>query len=137
MRMGGSGSSRSLASQSASAKRANLLAKLAEAEVHPSEVAQLVMHFLVTEGFVDAAKALASETSAERTLCLLCVLFTPSASVPMFSWLVCNAAGVDLATVSDRMSIRRNVHAGNIAEAMEQTDTLHPEVCILLVLIAL
>lgn len=37
-------------------------------------------------------------------------------------------AGVDFATVSDRMAIRRAVHAGRIAEAMEQADAMDPEV---------
>lgn len=62
----------------------------------------LVMNFFVTEGYAEAARCFARETSAEP--------------------------GVDLDSLQDRVSIRRAVHSGQIDDAIDKTNDLNSEI---------
>lgn len=62
----------------------------------------LVMNYLVTEGYVDAAAAFQQETGT--------------------------APGVQLGSITDRMAIRRAVQAGDVVAAVERVNDLNPEV---------
>ena len=67
-----------------------------------SDLNQLVMNYLVIEGYKDAAEKFSNE-----------------ANVP---------AQVDLASIQDRMDIRNAVQTGRIREAIERVNDLDPEV---------
>lgn len=62
----------------------------------------LVMNYLVTEGYVEAAEQFQQESGT--------------------------APGVDLATITDRMVIRQAVQGGQIEEAIDKVNDLNPEI---------
>lgn len=105
---------------------------------------RLVMNFLVTEGYVDAAEKFRMESGTERIL-----LASPN-SFPVF-WMFLNVfvdgritcnygsfhihatpyrckADIDLATITDRMAVKKAVQSGNVEDAIEKVNDLNPEV---------
>ena len=75
---------------------------LSGAKLSKADMDRLIMNFLVTEGYVDAARALQRETGTDP--------------------------GVDLAAIRDRMEIRRAVQSGDIEAAIERVNDLNPEI---------
>jgi hypothetical protein len=59
------------------------------------------MNFLVTEGYVDAARAFEEDSGT--------------------------APGVDLSSITDRMEIRKAVHSGDVDAAIERVNDINPE----------
>ncbi|GAB4821825.1 hypothetical protein N2152v2_008871 [Parachlorella kessleri] len=76
--------------------------KLAAVKVKKEDMNRLVMNFLVTEGYVDAARAFESESGT--------------------------SPGLDLGAITDRMEIRKAVQSGEVEEAIERTNDLDPEI---------
>ncbi len=77
-------------------------ARLAAVDVPKADMNRLIMNFLVTEGYVEAARAFEQESG------------TPP--------------GVELGAITDRMEIRKAVHSGNVEQAIERVNDLNPEV---------
>ncbi|XP_071935015.1 protein GID8 homolog isoform X5 [Coffea arabica] len=63
---------------------------------------KLVMNFLVTEGYVDAAEKFRKESGTEPD--------------------------IDLATITDRMAVKKAVQCGNVEDAIEKVNDLNPEI---------
>ncbi|XP_047972551.1 protein GID8 homolog isoform X3 [Salvia hispanica] len=63
---------------------------------------KLVMNFLVTEGFVEVAEIFQIETGTEPDM--------------------------DLATITDRMAVKKAVQSGNVEDAIEKVNDLNPEI---------
>ncbi|KAL3157721.1 Glucose-induced degradation complex subunit [Trebouxia sp. C0010 RCD-2024] len=76
--------------------------KLAAVKVYKEDMNKLVMDFLVTEGYVDAADIFQKESNTKP--------------------------GVDLAAITDRMEIRKAVQSGDIQQAIERVNDLNPEI---------
>ncbi|KAK9831983.1 hypothetical protein WJX81_005914 [Elliptochloris bilobata] len=76
--------------------------KLDAVKIQKEDTNKLIMNFLVTEGYVEAAHTFELESG------------TPP--------------GVDLGAISDRMEIRRAVQRGNVEEAIERVNDLNPEI---------
>ncbi|KAI3436058.1 hypothetical protein D9Q98_002117 [Chlorella vulgaris] len=76
--------------------------KLREVRVAKEDMNRVVMNFLVTEGYVDAARVFERES---RT-----------------------APGVDLEQITDRMEIRKAVQSGDVEQAIERVNDLDPEI---------
>lgn len=77
-------------------------AKLAQVKVSKEDMNKLVMNFLVTEGYVEAAETFTKESGTE--------------------------AGMDVSDIHERMDIRRAVQSGMIEEAIEKVNDLNPEI---------
>ncbi|KAF8071073.1 GID8 [Scenedesmus sp. PABB004] len=77
-------------------------AKLAAVKVAKEDMNRLVMNFLVTEGYVDAARTFEQESG------------TPP--------------GVELGSITDRMEIRKAVQSGQVEEAISRVNDLNPEI---------
>ncbi|EIE21641.1 hypothetical protein COCSUDRAFT_33734 [Coccomyxa subellipsoidea C-169] len=76
--------------------------KIAAVKIRKEDMNRLVMNFLVTEGYVEAAHTFEKESG------------TPP--------------GVDLGAITDRMEIRKAVQSGNVEEAIERVNDLNPEI---------
>nr|AAP46639.1 PG4 [Hordeum vulgare] len=76
--------------------------KLRDAKIRKEDMNRLVMNFLVTEGLVDAAHRFRLESGTQRE--------------------------IDLATITDRMEVKKAVQSGNIQEAVERINDLNPTV---------
>ncbi len=76
--------------------------RLAQVAVSKDDMNRLVMDFLVTEGYVDAARAFQGESGA--------------------------APGVDLGEIAGRMEIRAAVQGGRVEDAIDKVNDLDPEV---------
>ncbi|XP_041024797.1 protein GID8 homolog isoform X1 [Juglans microcarpa x Juglans regia] len=76
--------------------------KLNDVKIRKEDVNKLVMNFLVTEGFVDAAEKFRIESGT--------------------------APDIDLATITDRMAVKKAVQCGNVEDAIEKVNDLNPEV---------
>lgn len=76
--------------------------KLSSVRVAKEDMNRLVMNFLVTEGYVDAARMFEKESGTEP--------------------------GVELSAITDRMEIRKAVQSGNVEEAIEKVNDLNPEI---------
>lgn len=74
--------------------------KLAAVKVHKEDMNRLVMNFLVTEGYADAARVFAQESGTD-----------PSC---------------DLGHITDRMRIRQAVQSGHVEEAVERVNDVDP-----------
>ncbi|KAI5396626.1 Glucose-induced degradation complex subunit [Lathyrus oleraceus] len=61
---------------------------------------KLVMNFLVTKGFVEAAEKFRKESGTEPD--------------------------IDLATTTDRMAVKKAVQSGNVEDAIEKVNDLNP-----------
>lgn len=108
---------------------------------------KLVMNFLVTEGYVEAAERFQLESGTERIHLIISELifvrlftylfFTDSSLttqqqnqqiliLPGFPyWKI---ADIDLATITDRMAVKKAVQSGNVEDAIEKVNDLNPEV---------
>eukprot|EP00959_Pyramimonas_sp_CCMP1952_P181467 3794361-Pyramimonas_sp.AAC.1 len=80
---------------------------------------KLVMNFLVTEGYVEAAEIFQKESGTSRET-LSTALLT---SIQRTPW-----PGVDLESIADRTAIRKAVQSGNVEDAIERVNDLNPEV---------
>ncbi|KAG8365488.1 hypothetical protein BUALT_Bualt18G0110000 [Buddleja alternifolia] len=76
--------------------------KLNDVKVRKEDTNQLVMNFLVTEGYVDAAEKFRAESGTEPD--------------------------IDLATITDRMAVKKAVQCGNVEDAIEKVNDLNPEI---------
>ncbi|XP_023001740.1 protein GID8 homolog isoform X2 [Cucurbita maxima] len=75
--------------------------KLNDVRIRKEDMNKLVMNFLVTEGYVDAAEKFRIESGAEQ---------------------------IDLATITDRMAVKKAVQCGNVEDAIEKVNDLNPEI---------
>jgi hypothetical protein len=107
--------------------------RLGRANISKAMLDQLVMDYLVIEGHKEAAASFMAETGtsgarafrrAPRTHAHALRALGPPAASPRA------AAGVDLETVGQRMSIRAAVEAGDLARAVERTNELNPQVLV-------
>ncbi|EFJ33948.1 hypothetical protein SELMODRAFT_437992 [Selaginella moellendorffii] len=76
--------------------------KLAEVKIRKEDMNKLVMNFLVTEGYVDAAEKFQHESGTSPE--------------------------VDLGSITDRMAVRKAVQCGNVEDAIEKVNDLNPEI---------
>lgn len=76
--------------------------KLNDVKIRKEDMNKLVMNFLVTEGYVEAAERFHIESGTEPE--------------------------IDLATITDRMAVRRAVQSGNVQDAIEKVNDLNPEI---------
>ncbi|KAF5474339.1 hypothetical protein F2P56_006247 [Juglans regia] len=76
--------------------------KLNDVKIRKEDVNKLVMNFLVTEGFGDAAEKFRCESGT--------------------------APDIDLATITDRMAVKKAVQCGNVEDAIEKVNDLNPEI---------
>ncbi|KAK3248167.1 Glucose-induced degradation complex subunit [Cymbomonas tetramitiformis] len=76
--------------------------KLSTIKIRKEDMNKLVMNFLVTEGFVEAAETFQKESGT--------------------------SPGVDLSSVNDRMAIRKAVQSGQVEDAIEKVNDLNPEI---------
>uniref|UniRef100_A0ACD5VL86 Uncharacterized protein n=1 Tax=Avena sativa TaxID=4498 RepID=A0ACD5VL86_AVESA len=74
--------------------------KLREVEIRKEDMNRLVMNFLVTEGLADAADRFRLESGTQPD--------------------------IDLASITDRMEVKRAVQSGNVKEAIEKLNNLNP-----------
>ncbi|XP_062162685.1 protein GID8 homolog isoform X2 [Alnus glutinosa] len=75
--------------------------KLNDVKIRKEDMNKLVMNFLVTEGYVDAAEKFRMESGTEPD--------------------------IDLATITDRMAVKKAVQCGNVEDAIEKVNDLNPE----------
>ncbi|KAD2047911.1 hypothetical protein E3N88_41952 [Mikania micrantha] len=76
--------------------------KLNDVKIQKEDMNKLVMNFLVTEGYVDAAEKFRMESGTEPD--------------------------IDLATITDRMAVKKAVQLGNVEDAIEKVNDLNPEI---------
>ncbi|KAI8567573.1 hypothetical protein RHMOL_Rhmol02G0132500 [Rhododendron molle] len=76
--------------------------KLNDVKIRKEDMNRLVMNFLVTEGYVDAAEKFRMESGTEPD--------------------------IDLATITDRMAVKKAVQSGNVEDAIEKVNDLNPEI---------
>lgn len=76
--------------------------KLNDIKIRKEDMNKLVMNFLVTEGYVDAAEKFRMESGTEPD--------------------------IDLATITDRMAVKKAVQSGNVEDAIEKVNDLNPEI---------
>ncbi|XP_057963191.1 protein GID8 homolog isoform X4 [Malania oleifera] len=76
--------------------------KLNDVKIRKEDMNRLVMNFLVTEGYVDAAEKFRLESGTEPD--------------------------IDLATITDRMAVKKAVQCGNVEDAIEKVNDLNPEI---------
>nr|XP_018631583.1 protein GID8 homolog [Nicotiana tomentosiformis] len=79
--------------------------RLSDVKIRKEDMNRLVMNFLVTEGYVEAAEKFRMESGTDPD--------------------------IDLATITDRMAVKKAVQAGNVEDAIEKVNDLNPEVCML------
>ncbi|KAL4574771.1 hypothetical protein LXL04_021609 [Taraxacum kok-saghyz] len=75
---------------------------LNDVKIRKEGMNKLVMNFLVTEGYVDAAEKFRMESGTEPD--------------------------IDLATITDRMAVKKAVQSGNVEDAIEKVNDLNPEI---------
>ncbi|KAF6167608.1 hypothetical protein GIB67_031191 [Kingdonia uniflora] len=75
--------------------------KLKQVKIRKEDMNKVVMNFLVTEGFVDAAQRFQMESGTQPD--------------------------TDLATITDRMAVKNAVQCGNVEDAIEKVNDLNPE----------
>lgn len=76
--------------------------KLAAVKVRKEDMNNLIMNFLVTEGFVEAAEIFQRESGTDP--------------------------GVDLRAITDRMEVRKALQSGNVEDAIDKVNDLNPEI---------
>lgn len=76
--------------------------KLSSVNVRKEDMNKLVMNFLVTEGYVEAAEKFRFESGTEPD--------------------------TDLSTITDRMAVKMAVQCGNVEDAIEKVNDLNPEI---------
>ncbi|KAB2065207.1 hypothetical protein ES319_A09G074900v1 [Gossypium barbadense] len=75
--------------------------RLNDVKIRKEDMNKLVMNFLVTEGYVEAAEKFQMESGTEPD--------------------------IDLATITDRMAVKKAVQSGNVEDAIEKVNDLNPE----------
>ncbi|KAL0363353.1 UNVERIFIED_CONTAM: protein GID8 [Sesamum calycinum] len=75
--------------------------RLSNVKVRKEDMNKLVMNFLVTEGYVEAVEKFRLESGTEH---------------------------IDLATITDRMAVKKAVQSGNVEDAIEKVNDLNPEI---------
>ncbi|XP_017603218.1 protein GID8 homolog isoform X2 [Gossypium arboreum] len=75
--------------------------KLNNVKIRKEDMNKLVMNFLVTEGYVEAAEKFRMESGTHH---------------------------IDLATITDRMAVKKAVQCGNVEDAIEKINDLNPEI---------
>eukprot|EP00268_Persea_americana_P028589 TRINITY_DN2774_c0_g1_i4.p1 TRINITY_DN2774_c0_g1~~TRINITY_DN2774_c0_g1_i4.p1 ORF type:complete len:232 (+),score=62.96 TRINITY_DN2774_c0_g1_i4:205-900(+) len=76
--------------------------RLNDVKIRKEDMNKLVMNFLVTEGYVEAAEKFRMESGTEPD--------------------------IDLATITDRMAVKKAVQCGNVEDAIEKVNDLNPEI---------
>lgn len=76
--------------------------RLKDVKIRKQDMNKLVMNFLVTEGYVEAAEKFRVESGTEPD--------------------------IDLATITDRMAVKKAVQSGNVEDAIEKVNDLNPEI---------
>mmetsp|Transcript_11166 Transcript_11166/g.19086 ORF Transcript_11166/g.19086 Transcript_11166/m.19086 type:complete len:238 (-) Transcript_11166:379-1092(-) len=76
--------------------------KLQNVKIRKEDMNKLVMNFLVTEGYVEAAETFENESGT--------------------------SPGVDLSSIADRTAIRKAVQSGDVEDAIERVNDLNPEI---------
>ncbi|KAH8952207.1 hypothetical protein BDL97_09G071600 [Sphagnum fallax] len=76
--------------------------KLSEVKIMKEDMNKLVMNFLVTEGYVEAAEKFQMESGTQPD--------------------------IDLGTITDRMAVRKAVQCGQVEDAIEKVNDLNPEI---------
>ncbi|TYH53287.1 hypothetical protein ES332_D09G089400v1 [Gossypium tomentosum] len=76
--------------------------RLNDVKIRKEDMNKLVMNFLVTEGYVEAAEKFQMESGTEPD--------------------------IDLATITDRMAVKKAVQSGNVEDAIEKVNDLNPEI---------
>nr|XP_004234130.1 protein GID8 homolog [Solanum lycopersicum] len=76
--------------------------RLNDVKIRKEDMNKLVMNFLVTEGYVEAAEKFRKESGTDPD--------------------------IDLATITDRMAVKKAVQAGNVEDAIEKVNDLNPEI---------
>ncbi|KAM3251648.1 protein GID8 isoform X1 [Capsicum annuum] len=76
--------------------------RLNDVNIRKEDTNRLVMNFLVTEGYVEAAEKFRMESGTDPD--------------------------IDLATILDRMAVKKAVQSGNVEEAIEKVNDLNPEI---------
>lgn len=76
--------------------------KLNEVKIRKEDMNKLIMNFLVTEGYVDAAEKFQLESGTEPDM--------------------------DLGTITDRVAVRKALQNGNVEDAIEKVNDLNPEI---------
>jgi len=109
--------------------------KLNDVKIRKEDMNKLVMNFLVTEGYVEAAEKFRTESGTERILFLVylfvsfCVCeWKRSCSLWRYVCPYWSTADIDLATITDRMAVKKAVQNGNVEDAIEKVNDLNPEV---------
>uniref|UniRef100_A0A2P2LFV1 Glucose-induced degradation protein 8 homolog n=1 Tax=Rhizophora mucronata TaxID=61149 RepID=A0A2P2LFV1_RHIMU len=76
--------------------------KLNDVKIRKEDMNKLVMNFLVTGGYVEAAEKFQIESGTEPD--------------------------IDLATITDRMAVKRAVQCGNVEDAIKKVNDLNPKI---------
>ncbi|KAG6517157.1 protein GID8 homolog [Zingiber officinale] len=76
--------------------------KLKEVKIRKEDMNKLVMNFLVTEGYVEAAEKFRIESGTEPD--------------------------IDLGTITDRMAVKQALQSGNVEDAIEKVNDLNPTI---------
>ncbi|XP_064935628.1 protein GID8 homolog isoform X1 [Musa acuminata AAA Group] len=76
--------------------------KLKDVKIRKEDMNKLVMNFLVTEGYVEAAEKFRVESGTEPD--------------------------IDLATITDRMAVKKALQSGNVEDAIEKVNDLNPTI---------
>ncbi|XP_052183119.1 protein GID8 homolog isoform X2 [Diospyros lotus] len=76
--------------------------KLNDVKIRKEDMNKLVMNFLVTEGYADCAEKFRMESGTELD--------------------------TDIATVRDRMAVKKAVESGNVEFAIQKVNDLHPKI---------
>jgi len=76
--------------------------KLNDVKIRKEDMNKLIMNFLVTEGYVDAAEKFQLESGTEPD--------------------------TDLGTITDRVAVRKALQNGNVEDAIEKVNDLNPEI---------
>ncbi|CAA0825120.1 LisH and RanBPM domains containing protein [Striga hermonthica] len=82
--------------------RADWEKKLDDVKVRKEDMNKLVMNFLVTEGYMEAAEKFRLESGTEPY--------------------------IDLATITDRIAVKKAVQSGNVEDAIVKVNDLNPEI---------
>ncbi|KAL2524181.1 LisH and RanBPM domains containing protein [Abeliophyllum distichum] len=76
--------------------------RLNDVKIRKEDMNRLVMNFLVTEGYVEAAERFRLESGTEPD--------------------------IDLATITDRMAVKKAVQSGHVEDAIDKVNDLNPEI---------
>nr|VDC76623.1 unnamed protein product [Brassica rapa] len=98
--------------------------KLNAVKLRKQDMNTLVMNFLVTEGYVDAAAKFQRESGTKRILSFVLVFFVKV----LFFFPYGETAEIDLATITDRMAVKKAVQNGHVEDAIEKVNDLNPEI---------